>query len=102
MLLSLPFTYAAKVLPFRRHRIPDSVIVRAYTKVPVAELSASEIIPAIVLERGQARSTLFDWNGRLFRPARRRSNGEPSSTAHCMSLALNLFGRFECGLGNSV
>lgn len=77
--MSLPFTYAAKVLPSRRHRIPDSVIVRAYTDVLVPELSASEISPAIVLERGQARSTLFDWTGRLFRPARRRSNGKPLS-----------------------
>lgn len=77
--MSLPFTYAAKVLPSRRHRIPDSVIVRADTDVLVPELSASEISPAIVLERGQARATLFDWTVRLFRPARRRSNGEPLS-----------------------
>ncbi|CAM5763316.1 hypothetical protein [Bosea minatitlanensis] len=77
--MSLPFSYTATVLPSRRHRIPDRVNVRAYTDVLVPELSASEIHPAIVIERRQPRSTLFDWNGRLFRPARRRSNGEPLS-----------------------
>lgn len=77
--MSLPFSYAAIVLPTRRHRIPDSVEVRGYTDVLVPELSASEIDAAIVIERRHVRSTLFDWNGRLFRPARRRSSGEPLS-----------------------